>query len=270
MNHVFPELPTWHQRQQELYELIQQYTLMSDLFMSTVLADKEACQHVLRIILKDPGLIVREVVVQKTMSQLYGKSSRLDVTAEDSKGRLLNIEVQNQPEKNHARRLRFYSGVMANRLLSCGDDYSKLPDQIMIYISSSDIWKKGLVLYEFQMTESTLGISAGDGLRYIYVNMEIDDGSAIAKLMQYFKTADPLDQSQGALSQQVNYYKINREGLTIMCEICEKLRNDGRAEGIAESNIQYAKKLAAKGMSLDEIAQIAETDVATVKQWLEM
>ena len=55
-----------------------------------------------------------------------------------------------------------------------------------------------------------------------------------------------------------------------MCEICEKLRNDGRAEGIAASNIQYAKKLAAKGMSLDEIAQIAETDVDTVKKWLEM
>ena len=62
-----------------------------------------------------------------------------------------------------------------------------------------------------------------------------------------------------------------------MCEICEKLRNDGRvegrAEGIAEgietSNIQYAKKLAAKGMPLDEIAQIAETDVETVKKWLE-
>ena len=59
-----------------------------------------------------------------------------------------------------------------------------------------------------------------------------------------------------------------------MCEICEKLRNDGRVEGIAEgietSNIQYAKKLAAKGMPLDEIAQIAETDVETVKKWLEM
>ncbi len=59
-----------------------------------------------------------------------------------------------------------------------------------------------------------------------------------------------------------------------MCEICEKLRNDGRAEGraegIAESNIQYAKKWASKGMPLEEIAQIAETDVDTVKRWLEM
>ena len=51
-----------------------------------------------------------------------------------------------------------------------------------------------------------------------------------------------------------------------MCEICEKLIKDGRAEGISASNIQYAKKLAAKGMPLDEIAQIAETDVETVKR----
>ena len=72
----------------------------------------------------------------------------------------------------------------------------------------------------------------------------------------------------------MNYYKIDRDGLTIICEICEKLRNDGRAEGraegIAESNIQYAKKLTAKGMPLEEIAQIAETDVETVNEWLKM
>lgn len=51
---------------------------------------------------------------------------------------------------------------MVSQLLNRGDDYNKLPDQIMIYISSSDIWKKGLVLYEFEMTERATGLLAGD------------------------------------------------------------------------------------------------------------
>lgn len=35
-----------------------------------------------------------------------------------------------------------------------------------------------------------------DGVHVIYVNAEVNDGSRIAKLMEYFKTADPEDDSE--------------------------------------------------------------------------
>lgn len=38
-----------------------------------------------------------------------------------------------------------------------------------------------------------------------YVNAEINDGSDIAKMMDYFKTADPKDSSQGDLSARVHF-----------------------------------------------------------------
>lgn len=98
---------TWAEQKKKQHKSVQEYTLMDDIFMSTVLSDPLACQHVLRIILQEPALIVREVTVQKTMPQLYGKSPRLDVTAEMPDGRIINIEVQQQPEVHYGRRLGF-------------------------------------------------------------------------------------------------------------------------------------------------------------------
>ncbi len=39
------------------------------------------------------------------------------------------------------------------------------------------------------------------------MNAAVDDGSEIARMMQYFKTADPDDMSQGDLSSRVNFLK---------------------------------------------------------------
>ena len=241
---------TWAEQKKKQHKSVQEYTLMDDIFMSTVLSDPLACQHVLRIILQEPALIVREVTVQKTMPQLYGKSPRLDVTAEMPDGRIINIEVQQQPEVHYGRRLRFYTGTMVSQLLQRGIDYADLPDQVMIYISDTDMWHRNRTIYEFQMTEIYDSFQINDGLREIFVNTVVDDGSAIAQLMQYFTTADPYDMTQGALSQQVNYYKVEQEGLRFMKSLSQQIYEDGhssglvtgRAEGMAKLSLKYMKK----------------------------
>lgn len=53
---------TWAELQKQQHKLVQEYTLMDDIFMSAVLSDPLVCQHVLRIILQEPELIVRKVI----------------------------------------------------------------------------------------------------------------------------------------------------------------------------------------------------------------
>lgn len=255
---------TWGYRQQQLHKSIQDYTLMDDLFMSTVLTDPLACQHVLRILLQEPDLIVQEVVVQKTMPQLYGKSPRLDVTAETTNGCLMNIEVQQQEEPDYGRRLRFYTGTMVSKLLERGQDYNRLPDQIMIYISSSDIWHRGRTIYEFQMMEIQDAFPADDGLRQIYVNTEIHDGSAIAQLMAYFKTADPLDMSQGDLAKRVHFYKVEQEGVRFMSSLSQRLYDLG-SKSKAKQLVQNMYQL---GMPIPNIAEITKETEETIQAWI--
>lgn len=259
-----PEL-TWAQQQKATHKKVQDYTMMDDIFMSTVLSDRAACQYVLRIILQEPGLIVREVTSQKTMSQLYGKSPRLDVIAETPDGRIINIEIQQEPEEHYGKRLRFYAGTMVAHLLLRGVDYKQLPDQVMIYIGDTDIWKQERTIYEFQMTEIHAGFQIGDGLREIFVNTAVDDGSPIAKLMQYFTTADPYDMTHGDLSKQINFYKVEQEGLRIMKSLSQQIFEEGHSTGHAKGHAEGHAEGQIKGQasSVYALMQHQNCDMAT-------
>lgn len=48
---------------------------------------------------------------------------------------------------------------------------------------------------------NNLTMKYDDGLHMYYINAEVNDCSSIAKLMQYFKTAEADDLSQGKLSK---------------------------------------------------------------------
>ena len=102
-----------------------------------------------------------------------------------------------------------------------GRDYSELPERYIFYISRKDIWKDGYTVYEEEKRFRQTGKKHNDGSHLIYVNAEIDDGSRIAKLMKYFKTADPFDDSEGELSKRVRFLKTEEGGIEIMCEIME-------------------------------------------------
>ena len=77
------------------------------------------------------------------------------------------------------------------------------------------------------------GILYDDGEYIFFVNAAVDDGSRIAKLMNYFKTADPDDDSEGELSKRVRYLKKEEGGMNI-ADIAEDLEEtDERIREIA-------------------------------------
>lgn len=53
-----------------------------------------------------------------------------------------------------------------------------------------------------------------------------------------------------------------------MCEIMERIREEGRESGMKESHKKTAWNLEKMGMPLDTIAKVVEEDVSVVRQWL--
>ena len=86
-------------------------------------------------------------------------------------------------------------------------------------------------------------IPYNNGLHTIYVNAEIDDGTSLAKLMQYLKTAEVGDASQGELSQYVNYVKSPKGGRKVMGEFEKYFREEGRKAGVEEGRLNSIKAL---------------------------
>ncbi len=246
-------------------------TLFSDVFMTTALKDTAACQHVLRILTGIKTLTVKTVRTQYRISNITSHDAILDVLAEDGKGHLMNIEIQRADTIDHARRTRFYGSMIDSEYLQKGKTYSEMPDVHIIYISETDLWNAGRTTYLVKKFFEGTDVAYDDGLYIRYVNAAVDDGSDIARLMEYFKTTDPEDASQGDLSKRVHLLKCEKGGWDEMCEVSEKWYKEGEAVGEARGEMKKAKEtafeLADMGLPVEKIAKAVKVNLETVKGW---
>ncbi|MBR2086122.1 MAG: Rpn family recombination-promoting nuclease/putative transposase [Oscillospiraceae bacterium] len=213
-------------------ELVKQFNLMHDDFFAVVMRDKEPLEVVLRILLQKPDLVVQDVRVQYVMRNLGSHSVILDVFAEDSTGKLYNVEVQVENRDDHQKRVRYYQANMDTAFLNKGRHYSELPDLYLIFIASFDLFGDGLVCYEVERTLKHNRKVIDNGVHELYFNTKADDSSEIAKLLHYFEHTDDSNDEYGALSDAVKRYKNTREGVSHVCDAVEKY-GDQRAERAA-------------------------------------
>ena len=104
------------------------------------------------------------------------------------------------------------------------------------------------------------------------MNAEINDGSDTARLMDYFRTADPQDMRYGALSKRVHLLKCEEGGYGLMDEISEEIYNVGKEDGVREGEQKQAmitaRRMKNKGYSDTAIADLLEVGVHVVEQWI--
>lgn len=226
--------------QEELQKHILDMTLFNDLLARAVLEDKEACEHILRVLTGIKTLVIKKNKTQYVISKLSSHNIIMDVLAEDANNKLYEIEIQKADGGiAHEKRMLYYASTIINEYFFKGDQtYASVPELHIFYISQTDIWKLGKTCYPILKFLGDTNTPYNDGLHMCYINAEVNDNSSIAQLMQYFATADAGDFSQGKLSQCINNLKTTKEGLATMDNFSKQIYeagiNDGRAEGKAE------------------------------------
>ena len=133
---------------EELLKQIQAMNLFDDIFTSVVFKDEGACLHLVRQLMQNRKVNIIAFRTQDAIPMLISKSPRLDITAEDDKGTLYEIEIQRVEEPAPARRVRYYSSVMDSELLRKGVSYDKLPEVYLFYLSQKAIWHRGPPLHQ--------------------------------------------------------------------------------------------------------------------------
>jgi len=186
------------------------------------------------------------------------------------------LELQRDSYLDHARRTRFYSSMVDSEMLQKGKDYSELPDLTIFYISEKDIWRGTYTIYDLMKTLNNSADDYEDGIRIVYVNASVNDNSEIARLMQYFKTADPNDKRFGPLSERVHFLKCEKEGVEIMCRIEEQIKEIGLEIG-KEIGKEIGRDLAMKevvvrmskrGKSVSEIVDDTGVELDRAQMWM--
>ncbi len=262
----------------EVQQIIQELCLMNNRFMNKVFENNiPAAELLLRIILKNDKIKVREVSVQSFIQNLYGHSAQMDILAQDEDGEYFNVEVQRSDEGAPAKRARFYSSLLDAKLLQAGRQYEELPVTYVIFITENDVLQGDLPVYDIDRRIRQTGADFGDGAHIVYVNSRIQDATPLGRLMQDFYCKDPAKMHYKELAERSSYLKNPKESEADMQDIIELYAEKKAKEAAKEAAKkaaqkaekrtarEYVCKLLKGGLPVEKVAALLDMTKAQVE-----
>ncbi|MBO6214891.1 MAG: hypothetical protein J6N76_05070 [Lachnospiraceae bacterium] len=121
------------------------------------------------------------------------------------------------------KRARYHSSIIDSHLIQSGEDFNKLPETFVIFITENDVIGKGKPIYRIDRRIDDTDELFDDGEHIIYVNGADKNASTeLGKLMHDFFCTDPDDMNYKELADKVRYFKEDEKGVATMCKVMEE------------------------------------------------
>lgn len=247
------------EKKQYILNRIQEMCYFDDEFMTKCLEDyPTGIELMLRIIMNDNTLVVKEAQVQSVIKNLQGRSIRMDVKTTDLKKKQYDVEMQKADSGAKPKRARYNSSLMdANSILQ-GEDTELLPETYVIFITENDVLEGNLPIYHVDRTIKENGKLFDDKAHIIYVNGEVKDDTPLGRLMQDLSCANPDEMNYKELAGRARYFKKDKEGEKIMSKIVEEIVNYEKTE-VARRMLERGK------LTKEEIAEDLDLPLSVVE-----
>ena len=253
--------------------IIKNFTLMSDIFMRNVFKKRECLEYVLQVIMEKQDLYVIDQIIQKDYKNLQGRSAVMDCVARDSTGKQFDVEIQQDNEGASPKRARYHSGLMDMNTLNPGQDFEKLPESYVIFITRDDILGYGLPIYHIDRQIKELNEAFQDEAHIIYVNSRKQDDTELGRLMHdlHCKKADEMHSP--ILAKRMYELKETQKGVELMCHEMEKIYSEGMESGEKRGELKAKKEtalsMAEEGMNIQKIARLVKVSEKDVQKWID-
>ena len=261
-------------------ERVKNLRLIDDELMTIVFSgDKKATEFLIRILLNRNDLTVTKSMTQVEKHNLFGRSVKLDVVAEDIFKTEYNIEIQRADEGADPRRIRYHQAMLDSHTLQKGNKFKDLPNLYIIFILEHDMFEKGEAVYRIRKTldikdESGNNLPFDDGCNIMYVNGDYRGDNALGRLMHDFSTPDADKMYFNELASKVRFHKQDEQGVEMASKIVEEYGDIRAAEalkigiqqGEEKKAIEDAKNLYANGVSIELIAKSLKMTEEQVKE----
>ena len=120
-------------------ERVKQLRLIDDELMTVVFSgDKKAAEFLIRILLNRNDLTVTKSMTQVQKHNLFGRSVKLDVVAEDIFKTEYNIEIQRDGSGAGGRRIRYHQAMIDSHTLKKQEDFINKYEDTKIYVKKND------------------------------------------------------------------------------------------------------------------------------------
>ena len=253
----------------DMLKRIRAMRLFDDEFMSLVFnGDIEATQLLIRILLNRNDLVVTKSITQIQKTNLFGKSVKLDVVAEDIFKTEYNIEIQRAGSGAGARRIRYHQAMLDSHTLNKGGKFTDFPNLFIIFILEQDYFGKGNPVYRVIKTldikdEYGNYLLFDDDCNIMYVNGEYRGDNPLGKLMHDFSTTNADEMYFKELADKMRFFKQDEEGVQMASRIIEEYGDERAAEalkqgiqqGLQQKAEENAIKMLQDNLSTDKTAQ---------------
>ena len=156
--------------------------------------------------------------------------------------------------------------------LEPGQDFDKLPETYVIWITEKDILGGNQPVYYINRRIDGSDEYFPDYEHIVYVNSEIQDDTALGRLMHDFHCKKADDMYYEVLAERVRELKETSKGVTEMCkeldELYAEVRNEAIAEGRAEGRAE-GKTEGRTSAELDLIKNAMESFGITAEKAME-
>ena len=255
----------YNKQHEEDLQRIRGLRLIDDDFMNACFdGNIEGTELILRIILGKSDIKVVNVHTQQVMKNLLGRDIWLDIDALDSEGKEYDIEIQRADKGAGFKRARYHSSILDAHTLKPNEDFAKLPETYIIFITENDVIGENEPIYIVERQIVNIDKPFDDGEHIIYVNGANKDGTTeLGRLMHDFMCTSPDDMNYKMLADKVRYFKEDEEGVKAMCKAMEDMRN----EAVEKDRIENAMTMIKDGkLSLEKIAEYTSLALDKVRE----
>lgn len=258
-------------------------------------------EGLLTTLLGETILIQKLLESESNQEDEFDKYNRVDMLAENSKGELILIEVQNNNEYAYFQRMLFGASKLVTEYINRGEGYDqvrKVYSVNIVYFSlgcGKDLVYHGktefrgihqgdiLELTPFQ--KQTFKVDSVSQLYPEYYILKVNDFNQVAKSpleewIYYLNTgnipdtatAPGLNEARQRLKldrmtkEELNAYYRHLDNIVILRDNIFTERAEGRAEGEREARIQIARNLKKAGIPVEVIVKSSGLTVDEVKK----
>jgi len=248
-------------------------------------------------------LLNEKIVIQKLLESEsnqedeFDKYNRVDMLAENSKGELILIEVQNNNEYAYFQRMLFGTSKLVTEYINRGEGYDnvrKVYSVNIVYFSlgnGKDVVYHGktefrgihvLELTPFQ--KQTFKVDSVSQLYPEYYILKVNDFNQVARSpleewIYYMNTGDipdsatapGLDEARQRLKldrmtkEELNAYYRHLDNIVILRDNIYTERAEGRAEGRMEEKREMVHNMKSLNIPLDTISQVTGLSIEEIK-----
>ena len=244
-------------------------------------------------------LLNEKIVIQKLLESEsnqedeFDKYNRVDMLAENSKGELILIEVQNNNEYAYFQRMLFGTSKLVTEYINRGEGYDKVRKIYsvnIVYFSLGNGKTEFRGIHQHDILEltpfqkQTFKVDTVSQLYPEYYILKVNDFNQIAKSpleewIYYLNTGDipdsatapGLDEARSRLKldrmnkAELDAYYRHLDNIVILrdnifteraegrAEGCEEGREEGREEGKRKEQIKIARQMMSDGMPMDVV-----------------